>query len=335
MKNKVLISSIVAAMLIVAVFGLLVVADKPDKNGKDTGHIWEELLETGLQGEHYTLNIHGKKDGFSGCDTECSDGVDNDEDGKIDLVNPDPECASAEDDDESLPGNQYSNNIFVPSNSEGSENEIWMISGNKKGKWAKTGNTLYGVRDGCTAPFDGDEATLVIPPNENGYFVTARVLGKPTDDPSISLEGELLFVLDEDGNDLLVLGLVTSNGFALPGTTLTRTKGNVKMVDISALFHWSGSVCYFNVTNYCWDGLVYTCTNRSVCCNETACIDALVNATTNVTYCEEGYDLFVVGCKAYTKKWVFNIGDLVGYMWDTDTAGNFKLANIRFYPIPD
>lgn len=312
MKNKVLISSVVVAMLIVAVVGLLVVAVKPDNGEKDTGHIWEELKEKGLQGEHYTLNIHGKKDDFNKQD--C-------------IVEPDP-----------ITG-EYSNNIFVPSNSGLVSNQIIMRSGNAKGKWAST-NQIYGVRDACTAAFDGDAAELVIPANSNGYYVVARVLGKPTDNPSITLKGELLFVYDENGNELLVLGLVTDNGFATPSKELTREKGNVKMVDITGLFLWDGSVCYFDPTNYCSEE--EPCTDDTICCidNEPdgiydACEEPISDGLGG-EYCgTEGYKLLTVGCQTYDDEWVFNIGDLVEYMWETYTDGNFKLANIRFYPIPD
>ena len=75
-----------------------------------------------------------------------------------------------------------------------------MTSGNAKGKWSST-NTIYGVRDACAVPFDNDAAELVLPPNEKGYYVTARVLGKPTNDPQLSIDGDLPWVQDENGND--------------------------------------------------------------------------------------------------------------------------------------
>ncbi len=277
---------------------------------KDTGHIWAELKEKGLQGEHYTLNIHGK-DHFNkqDCDKAIDEG--------------------------------YGNSIFVPSESDPAvRNQIVMMSGHKKGKWAATADTTYGVRDSCTAAFDGDPAEIVLPPNEKGYYVVARILGKPTDSPSLALEGDLLWVIDENGNDLLVLGLVTDDGFATPSVTLTRTKGNVKMVDITGLFEWSGSVCYFDTTNYCYDELGnYTCEDRSICCIDSdldgiyeTCEEPMVDEN-GTEYCAEGYNLYTVGCRDYYDEWVFNIGDFVGYMWDTFTDGSFKLANIRFYPV--
>ena len=40
-----------------------------------------------------------------------------------------------------------------------------------------------------------------------------------------------------------------------------------------------------------------------------------------------------LGCQEYLDTWVFNIGDFVGAMWEMYADGNFKLANIRFYPV--
>jgi hypothetical protein len=276
----------------------------------DSGSVWAALKAKGLQGEHYTLNIHGKNDSFNKQD--CT-------------VVPDP-----------LTG-EYSNNIFVPSySSDAVKNQIIMTSGNAKGKWAATAPT-YGVRDACTAPFDGDAAELVLPPNEKGYYVTSRVLGKPTDNPEITLDGSLMWVVDENGNDLLVLGLVTDNGFQTPSGTYSRTTGKVKAVDITGLFEWNGGVCYFSPENYCYDTAgQYTCTDRNVCCTDA---DGVYETCTDPTVALDGTESCTVGsllpvsCQDYVNEWVFNIGDFVGYMWDTYTDGNFKLSNIRFYPV--
>jgi len=283
------------------------------KTQTDTSKIWAELKRRGLQGTHYTLNIHGKSNTFNKADCTAT---------------PDPVTG------------EYGNNIFVPSYSDASvNNQILMLGGKSGGKWASTG-ALYGVRDTCTAPFDGDAAELVIPPSDKGYYVVARVLGKPTENPEIALTGDLVFVQDEFGNDLLVLGLVTSNGFFTPTQALTRTTGKVSATDITGLFEWSGSVCYFDGTNYCYDYLGNNiCTQKSLCCTDTdgngiqdSCVAPSIDSDGNL-YCEASYTLFTMSCKDYTNEWVFNIGDFVGYMWDVYTDGNFKLVNIRFYPV--
>jgi len=71
----------------------------------------------------------------------------------------------------------------------------------------------------------------------------------------------LVFVQDELGNDLILLGLVTSNGFETPYRSVTRTKGKSTALDITGLFLWSGDVCYFADT-LCGD----SCTDTQLCC---------------------------------------------------------------------
>jgi hypothetical protein len=285
------------------------IAGKPQ--GEDnSGSVWEVLQTEGLSGEHHTLNIHGKKSDFNKQD--CT-------------AEPDP-----------ITG-EYGNNIFMPSNSGETLNQILIVSGKGKGS-KKDLISAYGVRDTCTNKFDGDAAEVILPPNDKGYFVVARVLGKPTDDPSLTLEeGELTFVEDENGNDLLVLGLVTETGWETPTKTLTRTKGKVTAVDMTGLFLWSGSVCYFDTTNYCTEQ--DSCTDNQFCCIDNNsdgyyddCYEATQSEIDNIS-CDGEYDLMTLGCQDYVEKWVFNIGDFVGAMWEMYADGNFKLANIRFYPV--
>ena len=308
MKTKVLIS-VLAAILMMA--GSVVAGPKNKSGGP--GNIWDVLPDE-LRGDHYTLNIHGKKTNFNKQD--C-------------IVEPDPYTG------------EYSNNIFIPSEKTDAAIQILMESGNAKGKWASE-NNVYGVRDSCTAEFDGDEARLVLPANKKGYFVTARVLAKPTDDPSLTIEnGQLIWVKDEAGNDLLVLGLVDETGFETPEVKLTRTNGKVKAVDISGLFRWSGDVCYFDTIDYCYDEQdQYVCVDDTRCCIDYEptdgiyddCVDSLTDDGGLTFYCGTGYSLENVGCNEYTQEWVFNIGDYVGAMWDAYPEGGFKLVNIRFYP---
>ena len=136
MKKKTLITLLAAILMM----GGSAVAG-PKNNSGEPGNIWEVLPDE-LRGDHYTLNIHGKKTSFNKQD--C-------------IVEPDPNTG------------EYSNNIFIPSEKTDAAIQIIMESGNAKGKWASE-NNLYGVRDSCTAEFDGDAARLVLPANKNGYF---------------------------------------------------------------------------------------------------------------------------------------------------------------------
>lgn len=278
---------------------------------ESSGSVWEVLEAKGLKGDHYTLNIHGKKSDFNKQD--CT-------------AEPDP-----------ITG-EYGNNIFMPSYTGETLNHILVISGQGKGA-KKDLIATYGVRDTCTDAFDGDAAEVVLPPNDKGYFVVARVLGRPTDNPELTLNnGQLMWVEDEAGNDLLILGLVTSNGWETPEINMTRTKGKVKAVDITGLFQWYGNVCYFDTTNYCSEET--PCTDTTLCCIDSDldgikddCTEPVLDEFSQLTCDVEGYSLTTLGCREYTGDWVFNIGDFVGVMWDTYADGDFKLANIRFYPV--
>jgi hypothetical protein len=250
-------------------------AGKPP--GRDnSGSVWEVLQAEGLSGDHHTLNIHGKKSDFNKQD--CT-------------AEPDP-----------LTG-EYGNNIFMPSNSGETSNQILIVSGKGKGS-KKEEISAYGVRDTCTNEFDGDAAEVVLPPNDKGYFVVARVLGKPTDDPSLTLNsGDLMFVEDESGNDLLVLGLVTptNGGWQTPSVELTRTKGKTTAVDITGLFLWSGSVCYFDTTNYCTEE--DPCADRQFCCTDDD-LDGYYDACNEATEVER-----LCWCNVgYVCRWKFQAG---------------------------
>jgi hypothetical protein len=244
-------------------------------------------------GEHYNLNIHGKKLDFN--------------------------CPVQEYDEYGDP--VYGKSLFVPEDGQGIQ--ILMQSG--KGKRAAAITDLQ-VIDPCTADFDGDAAVLQLPKNENGYRVYARALAKPTDNPDMSITPELYAVYDENGNELIYLGLVTDNGFETPYASFTRKKGKSKATDISGLFEWSGDVCYFDGSY----GYTYTddkcCTYDNVTGLYTDCTD--LNPDTGL--CDTGVPTTVY-CNEYIEEWVFNIGDFVEYLWDLDNNG-VKLLQVRFYP---
>jgi hypothetical protein len=221
----------------------------------------------------------------------------------------------------------YGNVIFVPE--ETVENvQIYVQSGSGKGTKTSTITELQ-VIDPCTGFRGEGAATLQLPANTNGgYDVYARALAKPTDNPNMVVTPELVAVEDEDGNDLIYLGLVTDNGFATPTETFTRTKGRSIAVPIRGLFEWSGSIIYFD-NSYCVEG---NCIEMSKCC-----IDADLNGIYEEcidptdTGCAEGYTPLTVYEVEYIDEWVFNIGDFVTYLWSLENNG-LKLLQVRFYP---
>jgi hypothetical protein len=250
-------------------------------------------------GDHYNLNIIGKKDGFSGCTLE-----------------PDPVTLL------------YGNVVFVP---EWGEGDIWLQSGKVGGK-ASAITTLQ-VLDNCVSAFDTTKAVVQIPPNQNGYRVYARALAKPTDDPYMTITSSLLMVEDEVGTPLLFLGTVTSNGFvSATGVTFTRSKGQSKAVPISEMFEWTGYVCYVTSFDPDGEGTFYSLT--PMCGIDTSNpIDGIVDqiALPVDHACGEG-TLMDLYCHHYdSPTWVFNIADFVTYLWSTDNNG-LKLLQVRFYP---
>jgi len=242
-------------------------------------------------GPHYNLNIIGKK---------------------INFVCPENETDGS------------SNVVFIPETGKGIQ--ILMQSG--KGKWAEEITQLQ-VIDPC-AGFDGDGAVIQLPKNDKGYRVYGRALAKPTDNPTLGIQPELVMVQDEFGNDLIYLGLVTDNGFETPYQSFQRQKGKSTAIDISGLFKWYGFVCYLSPPAY------GDYTTELVCGIDRDGdggyeeIVARENVD-GVLYCPEGEPIMVY-CMDYSSgEWIFNIAELVEYLWTVENNGS-KLIQVRFYP---
>jgi hypothetical protein len=289
-------------------------------------------------GPHYNLNIHGKKAEFTCPEqkyylevTECGCGLHQIGD-LVEECNPLDTCEPTD-----IP--IYGNSIFVPEDGQGIE--IYMQSGKVGGKGKKAEalplDELWAI-DPC-AGFDGDGAIIQLPPGE--YDVYARALAKPTDNPNMTVTPELFAAEDENGNDLVYLGLVTKDGYQTP-TTFTRFKGNPVAVPITGLFEWSGEVCYIEMPEG-WSG-----TATTHCCRDYesdgiydyCCYDENDDLIYQKEECSGDLSGFVVGecteietyCNEYVDpEWVFNIADFVSYLWDTDNNG-LKLLQVRFYP---
>lgn len=258
----------------------------------------EEVNPNGFpSGEHYTLNIHGKKLDF--------------------------QCPPPETDENGDP--VYGGSIFIPEDGQGIQ--IVMESGSAKGKKAES-LTGFGVKDPCTADFDGDAAVLQLPANDKGYRVYGRPLAKPTDEPSLSVIPELIYAEDETGNDLVYLGLITDNGFETASETFTRRKGKSRAIDITGLFEWSGDVCYLT-TSLC--DPIDECTQNTLCCTDAdgdGIYESCEPQVDGVCLAGTPTDAF---CKTFTAEWVFSIADFVRYLWDSENNG-LKLLQVRFYP---
>jgi hypothetical protein len=247
-------------------------------------------------GEHYNLNLISKKDGFT-CPEESTQNV-----------------------------------IFIPvDNADIEPIQIYMESGKKKDI---DNYTEFKVTDSCAGLEEGDtSASLVLPANQEGYAVYARAVGKLGENLNIEIfDPNLDFVKDENGNDLLALGLIGPGGvtsFLSDRETIYRKKGGKsnKAVLITDLFLWTGDICYFSDTDI----------NGYQCCKDTTVPpDGVYDEcyeTDFATGCPADYFLESVSCTHYDDYWVFNIADMVSAFWNVDNNG-VKVLQIRFYPLP-
>ncbi len=338
------------------------------------------------EGTHFNMNIHGKNLGFNCPDPFSNPGGPHDgEYGKFVEVDPGTGDYDLVCDGEPLVCTyetaaggdyiwKYSGSLFIPEANAQEEIKILMESGKKGGRGNKNAaliNVLQ-VKDPCTADFDGDEAVIQLPPCEGGYDVYVRALAKPTGDPSLTIENVgLNFVEDGDGNILYFAGSV-GDGY-VETSTFTRTtkpKGKSVATDITPLFEFNGSVCYWLAGDCPDDPLDDTdCLPEYLCCEDVGgTLECTFNTNCDgwesveiegVWYCfedsgEPGYDGedltptedtngdsvidgndlcggTIAYCKEYTDEWVFNIADFAQYFWDIDNNG-LKLLQVRFYP---
>ena len=290
-------------------------------------------------GEHYNLIIHGKK-----ADFQC----------------PAPEF-------DSITGEQlFGNVINIPRIDDGLPIEIYMESG-RKGPKGKSGATELEVTDWCTKSFDNSAASLRLPKNDAGYAVYARITGKPGEDTSAMFNyPDFWYVEDEAGNDLMLLGTITGNSLTQidgEGITVYRTestKGNKvpKASNITDLFMWYGTICYFDpysyddlgnpVYSYCGEyPAVDQCEVNDLCCvddlepfgvyeNCSLFTDVAIDAGDGTLVCPDNLPLDVGAyCRTYDEteqQWIFNIADFVGLIWGIDNNGSYNIQ-VRFYPL--
>jgi len=258
-------------------------------------------------GAHYNLNIHGKDPNTYICD--------------------------------STPGG---NSVFID---EEGDSTIKYIS-NKK-----SSVTELVAKDPCAEAFDMDPIEVQIPKEDEGYYVFARVPGNHQNTggesslvmvPNPNIEacndteegnpdfGDLTSCPDDPLNeDLLALGLVTSNGvFDVENQEFVQVdnsqnekgkgKGKSKAVDITGLFLWTGYVCDDSYdTN--GDGEIT--------------IDDVTDQDGDGDVDELDLALYLqTNCTHFDSKWVFSVADLV-VVDNKITNDDVKLLKLRFYPV--
>ena len=248
-------------------------------------------------GEHYNLNLISKKDGFT-----CPDEL-------------------------SYSGETSNRNvIFIPVDNTDAI-QIYVESGKKKDMDTYT---EFKVTDWCAVSGDS-RASLMLPANQDGYAVYARAAGKLGQNLNIEIfDPNLDFVKDENGNDLLALGLITQDGvtsFLNTGEIIYRGKGKGnKAVEITDLFKWYGEICYFSDTG----------TGTKCCIDTSDPLDGIYDECVDpdpLTGCPPGYVPESISCQTFDPTWVFNIAEFVSAFWNVDNNG-VKILQIRFYPLP-
>jgi len=258
-------------------------------------------------GPHDNLNIHGKKSNYN-CD--------------------------------SSPGGK---SVFILENGDST---IQYVS-NKK-----SSVTDLVANDPCASAFDGDPVEVQLPSEKQGYYVFARVPGNHQNSggqsslimvPNPNIQacnnteegnpdfGDLTSCPDDPNNeDLLALGLITSNGvYDLvdqefvqvdnSGNEKGKGKGKSKAVDITGLFLWTGDVC---------DDSFDTNDDGSI-----TVADVLVDLNGDGIIDDADLSIYLeTNCTHFDSEWVFSVADLVVVDHEITNDG-VKLLKLRFYPV--
>jgi hypothetical protein len=174
----------------------------------------------------------------------------------------------------------------------------------------------------------------------------------------VVISPDLYYVQDENENDLILFGMIDGDGvwtFAGDPQTLYRSdaaksgRGIKNATPLTDLFLWSGTVCYPDEDGY-GDCLEPGCEEKSLCCVDIdperlgyercdLLADVGVWSEADLAYvcpADDGtypYYSVVGDCITYDDKWVFNIADFVGYLWNLEHNGAYNIK-IRFYPLP-
>ncbi len=205
--------------------------------------------------------------------------------------------------------------------------------------------------------FDGTPAKVQLPYEAQGYYVFARILGKPNnganDAPSsVILTPNTVPTLENynttDPTGELTLGLVTTSGvykqtsFGLErfDSTVTTGKGKSQGQDITGLFMWTGWIVYNTTLDGNADGVIdindvpvgnYD-NDLSTPDNRDFNNDGAENASDVDAWLQSIVALDPTQATYIDNQWIFNIADIVEQE-QTITNDGTKLLQIRFYPV--
>lgn len=301
-------------------------------------------------GEHHNLNIHGKKDGFTGCDDSGGSSIFMAEYGtgtiefvsnrkaSLESLTAIDKCAEQFDGDSAKVQLPYENDGYYV---------FWRILAKPN-----NGNS-------------GDASSVMLYPN-----MDLLTLCNDDDGTGQVIEGfdEFTSCADQNAEGISPLGVITKDGQILDpdGDELqrfddaqTKGKGKSKAIDITDMFLWTGVACEdtvdtnldgqitiedFDVTDDGTTGLPdgIVDINDIIALGIDPALFATIDLdgsgvieTTNSNGDDELLELLklIPECQVFDEPtWIFTIADLVIHGFDYENNGS-KLTQIRFYPV--
>ena len=287
-------------------------------------------------GEHFNLNIHGKKDEYN-CDPTSGGGsvfVPEYGDSEIDIVQNKrssmteltvlDKCGGFDGDPAlvQLPAGEYQvyARILAKPQKEGESREVILYP-----KLVEACNDTLSVLD-----TNGNGEIDLGDLDTDGDGIPDQDLDGDgvVDEADLALYYDFPDAVGCSDSFLLGTGVVTSGGaFDLDSQEFTRKAGKSKAVDITSLFEWSGYACdqVYDTNGNGEIDLGDLDTDGDGIPDQDLDGDGVVD--------EDDLALYLnMSCTLFDSAWIYDIADLVVYGWDYMNNGA-KLIQTRFYPV--